>query len=71
MRVVVFLGKKENATVVLSPENVLVARAMLKERTTHLQQVLQRFQDYGVVVNARKCVIGAARLQFLGCEVSA
>ena len=52
-------------------DDVLIASATLEEHAAHLRQVLQRLQDYGVVVNVPKCVLGAARLRFLGYEVSA
>ena len=51
--------------------DILIASATLQEHITDLRHVLQRLQDYGVVVNAPKCVLGAPRLQFLGHEVSA
>ena len=52
-------------------DDILISSATIEEHYRHLQQVLTRLQNYGVVVNSAKCVLGAPRLRFLGHEVSA
>ena len=52
-------------------DDILVASATLSEHRAHLRQVFQRLSDYGVVLNAQKCVLGAPRVRFLGHDVSA
>ena len=52
-------------------DDILIASASLQEHVDDVRRVLQRLQDYGVVVNRPKCVLGAPRLRFLGHEVSA
>ncbi|XP_075990296.1 uncharacterized protein LOC142985941 [Anticarsia gemmatalis] len=36
----------------------------------HLRILFKRLQDYGVVINSSKCVIGAKEVQFLGYHIS-
>lgn len=37
----------------------------------HLQAVLERFQQHGLVLNKEKCVFGAGSMEYLGHMVSA
>lgn len=51
-------------------DDILVASATPAEHHTHLRQVFRRLQEYGVVLNKDKCVLGAPRIRFLGHDVS-
>lgn len=37
---------------------------------THLEQVFQKFGEYGLVVNANKCLFGVREMKFLGFQIS-
>ena len=37
----------------------------------HLREVLSRLQEYGIVLNGEKCLLGVPEVQFLGHMVSA
>lgn len=50
-------------------DDVLVASSTPEEHIQHLRLVLERFKHYGVIIRPRKCVLGAATLQFLGHQV--
>lgn len=52
-------------------DDVLVFSPDEAAHRQHLQQLFQRFQEYGVVVNASKCVLGAKQVVFLGHSISA
>ena len=49
--------------------DVLIASSSAEEHAQHLQAVLERFQQYGVIINPAKCELGADTLQFLGQQV--
>ena len=51
-------------------DDVLLASATPEEHKDHLLQVLQRFREYGIVINPAKCELGVAELEFLGHHVS-
>ncbi|XP_059488604.1 uncharacterized protein LOC132204244 isoform X2 [Neocloeon triangulifer] len=43
---------------------------ILEEHREHLQQVFQRLQDHGLLLNLDKCVLGATEVSFLGYLVN-
>ena len=47
-------------------DNVLIASVSEEEHHHHLQQVFNRFKEFGIVMNPNKCQLGVASLQFLG-----
>jgi hypothetical protein len=52
-------------------DDLLVASRDKDEHISHLQEVLQRLQDNGLVLNTDKCVFGQGEIEFLGNTVSA
>ncbi|GFX89744.1 retrovirus-related Pol polyprotein from transposon 297 [Trichonephila clavipes] len=52
-------------------DDVLVASEDEDQHLSHLKQVFQRFEEYGVVLNASKSVIGETSVKFLGHMVTA
>ena len=50
--------------------DVLIASNNAEEHKQHLQLVLNRFQEYGVVINPSKCQYGITQLNFLGHSVN-
>lgn len=52
-------------------DDILVASPTPTEHRQHLRAVFRRLEEYGLVVNQKKSVLGAPRLRFLGHEVSA
>jgi cytoskeleton-associated protein 5 len=52
-------------------DDLLVASRDKGEHISHLQEVLQRLQDNGLVLNTDKCVFGQGEIEFLGHTVSA
>jgi cleavage and polyadenylation specificity factor subunit 1 len=52
-------------------DDLLVASRDKEEHISHLQEVLQRLQDNGLVLNTDKCVFGQREVEFLGHTVSA
>ncbi len=48
-------------------DNVLIASTNEQE---HLRQVFTQFDEYGIVINPKECVLGVKQLQFLGHSVS-
>uniref|UniRef100_A0A1X7TDB9 Reverse transcriptase domain-containing protein n=1 Tax=Amphimedon queenslandica TaxID=400682 RepID=A0A1X7TDB9_AMPQE len=46
--------------------DVSIASKEEAEHTVHLQQVFERFKEYGIVVNPNKCDLGVSSLHFLG-----
>jgi cleavage and polyadenylation specificity factor subunit 1 len=51
-------------------DDILVASRSVEEHQQHLQQVLHRLQDNGLVINAGKCVWGQSQIEFLGHSIS-
>ena len=47
-------------------DDVLIASSTAHEHRQHLQQVFQRFREYGVIINPSKCELGVTELTFLG-----
>ncbi|KFD61458.1 hypothetical protein M514_11032 [Trichuris suis] len=52
-------------------DDILVASTSPAEHEQHLRLLLQRFQEYGIVINRDKCVLGKSEIDFLGYSVSA
>ncbi|KAG8180948.1 hypothetical protein JTE90_024697 [Oedothorax gibbosus] len=52
-------------------DDILVASTTEEEHLVHLRMLFQRLQEYGLSVNAAKCVFGATELDFLGYKLSA
>ena len=46
-------------------DDVLIASNTPEEHKVHLRLVLQRFEQYGILINPAKCVFGASELHFL------
>ena len=51
-------------------DDVLCASTSPEQHRQHLQQILERFQQYGIVINPLKCVFGVTELEFLGHKVT-
>lgn len=51
-------------------DDVLIASTNKQEHLQHLRQVFTRFDQYGIVINPQKCVLGVEQLQFLGHSVN-
>ena len=51
-------------------DDVLIASHTPEEHKAHLRLVLQRFDQYGILVNPAKCVFGVNELHFLGHHVT-
>ena len=51
-------------------DDVLIASHTPEEHNVHLRLVLQRFQQYGILINPAKCVFGTSELHFLGHHVT-
>ena len=52
-------------------DDVLIASRTHEEHQQHLREVLERFRQHGLVLNAEKCQLGVAELDYLGHHVSA
>jgi hypothetical protein len=52
-------------------DNILIASSSEYEHLQHLQQVLQRLQQYGLVFNLEKCELGRQHVDFLGHHITA
>lgn len=51
-------------------DDLLVFSSTEQQHEQHLQQLFSRLQEYGLVVNAKKCIFGVPELEFLGFHVS-
>jgi len=51
-------------------DDVLIASSTESEHEAHLRSVLTRFKQFGVAINANKCIFGAQQLTFLGHVVN-
>ena len=51
-------------------DNILVASRDRQEHLLHLQEVLCRPQEAGLVLNLAKCTFGKSSVEFLGHQVS-
>ena len=47
-------------------DNVLIASSTPEKHKQHLQQVFDRFRQFGVIINPAKCEFGVSELTFLG-----
>lgn len=47
-------------------DDILVFSRSRDEHLNHLRQVFQRLEDYGLLLNESKCILGAAEVDFLG-----
>jgi len=52
-------------------DDMLVASRSHAEHVQHLTAVLQRLEKHGLVLNGKKCVLGANRVEYLGHVVTA
>ena len=52
-------------------DNILVASNTVEEHEVHLEQILKRLQQHGLVLHLEKCVFFATSVEFLGQHVSA
>ena len=50
-------------------DDILIASASKEEHLTHLQEVCERLDSYGITLNPAKCVLGVESLEFLGHKV--
>ena len=51
-------------------DDLLVASDTEDEHESHLRQLFDRLQEYGIIINPLKCVFGVSSLTFLGHVVS-
>ena len=51
-------------------DDVLIASQTPEEHKNHLRLVLQRFNEYGILINPTKCMLGVHELHFLGHHVT-
>ena len=51
-------------------DDVLIASKDPTEHLDHLHQVFQRFQQYGIIINPSKSVLGVAEFTFLGHQIN-
>ena len=51
-------------------DDVLIASSTPQEHKEHLRKVLQRFEQYGIIINPAKCLLGVTELNFLGHHVT-
>lgn len=51
-------------------DDLLVASTSEEEHEKHLRLLFSRLQDYGVVINPKKCEFGAPELDFLGHHIT-
>ncbi|XP_023211929.1 uncharacterized protein K02A2.6-like [Centruroides sculpturatus] len=51
-------------------DDILIASRNETEHLQHLRKLFTRLRDYGVVINASKCVFGKQEVQFLGYLVN-
>lgn len=52
-------------------DDILVASPTPQDHERHLRELFERLQQFGLVVNAQKCVFGTSELEFLGHHISA
>ena len=51
-------------------DDILIASSSEEEHLQHLQLVLQRLQQYSLVLNMEKCELGRQQLDFLGYHIT-
>ena len=52
-------------------DDLLIASTTTEEHEEHLRLLFQRLADYGILLNAAKCVFAASEVTFLGYRISA
>jgi len=52
-------------------DDILIASQSIADHRRHLQEVLSRLRQFGLVLNLDKCVLGRSCLDFLGHKISA
>jgi hypothetical protein len=52
-------------------DDILISSSSEDEHLRHLQLVLQRLQQYGLVLNMEKCELGRQQVDFLGHRITA
>ena len=57
--------------VVIYLDDILVFSRTPREHLSHLRQLFQRLQQYGLVINVDKCQFGRSTTDFLGHRISA
>lgn len=56
--------------VVVYLDDVMVVGRSQEEHDRRLENLLKRFEQYGVLLNKKKCIYNASRIEFLGHELS-
>lgn len=51
-------------------DDLLIASATYEEHLKHLEQLFQRLQDYGIMINPSKCIFGKNEITFLGHTIT-
>jgi hypothetical protein len=51
-------------------DDILIASSSRDEHLKHVDTVLQRLNEHGIVVNPKKCVFGVEELDFLGVRIT-
>ena len=51
-------------------DDILVASRSKQEHRAHVRQVLERFQQQGLVINLAKCQFGRQEIDFLGHHIN-
>ena len=51
-------------------DDVLIASRTTEKHKIHIRLVLQRFVQYGILINPVKCILGVTKLRFLGHHVN-
>ena len=51
-------------------DDLLVASSTPEEHKKHLHLVFQRFEQFGIIINPTKCLLGVSELHFLGHHVT-
>nr|CAH8856759.1 unnamed protein product [Trichobilharzia regenti]CAH8862441.1 unnamed protein product [Trichobilharzia regenti] len=52
-------------------DDVLIASSSMEEHMQHLSLLFQRFEQFGVVINPKKCIFGSPSIEFLGHRITA
>nr|CAH8868540.1 unnamed protein product [Trichobilharzia regenti] len=52
-------------------DDVLIASSSTEEHMQHLSLLFQRFEQFGVVINPKKCIFGSPSIEFLGHRITA
>lgn len=47
-------------------DDVIIASSSVSLHKQHLEQVFQRFNQFGISINVNKCVFGEPEIEFLG-----